>query len=123
LRKRVLLVEDHADTAFALAKYLELSGFSVSLAQSVNQALQLLESTPFDLVLSDIGLPDASGCDLMLQVEKRWHLKGIAMSGYGTKQDIQRSLASGFSEHIVKPLKMPHVIDSLHRLLEETPSE
>jgi len=120
MRRRVLLVEDHADTALALAKYLELSGFTVRAATAVSDALHLLETETFDLILSDIGLPDASGCELMQQVEKRWGLKGIAISGYGTKQDIQRSLASGFSEHIIKPLKMPQVIDSLNKLLQET---
>jgi CheY-like chemotaxis protein len=114
---RVLLVEDHEDTAVALAKFLQLSGYAVKRAEKGSQALQMLAEEPFDLVVSDIGLPDMTGYDLMKTIQQRWGLKGIAMSGYGMEEDIRKSRESGFNDHLVKPVKVNVLAEMIRRLL------
>lgn len=102
--QRLLLVEDHADTAKALSRLLMRSGFQVQTASNVASALILLSSEVFDVVVSDIGLPDQTGYDLMRQVREHHAVPGIAMSGFGMEEDIRRSRDAGFSEHLVKPI-------------------
>jgi len=104
----ILLVEDHADTAEAMADLLRLSGHQVTVAGSVGEALAAASSGGngggFDLVLSDLGLPDGSGQDLMRELARRHGLKGIALSGYGMEDDVQRSYDAGFARHLTKPV-------------------
>jgi PAS domain S-box-containing protein len=103
---RILLVEDHADTAEAMADLLRLGGHQVTLAGSVGEALAAAEGngSGFDLVVSDLGLPDGSGQDLMRELARRHGLKGIALSGYGMEDDVQRSREAGFAFHLTKPV-------------------
>lgn len=107
----VLLVEDHPDTAEALADLLRASGHRVTVAGSVGEALAMAEAAAaagepgsIDLVVSDLGLPDGSGCDLMRELAERHGLRGIALSGYGMDDDVQQSLAAGFERHLTKPV-------------------
>ncbi len=115
----LLLVEDHDDTAEALAVLLQDSGFRVTRASSVADALAAAfqahtdENESFQLVLSDLGLPDGDGCDLMRVLSKRHGLKGIALSGYGTDEDVERCLAAGFARHLTKPVDLRRLIDVL----------
>lgn len=114
----ILLVEDHRDTGAALGRYLENAGFRVSRASSVNEAFDLANERDFDLILSDLGLPDGSGCDLMRRLRDNGiAIKGVAMSGYGMEEDVQRSLAAGFLEHLVKPLDLPSIQSAIKRAL------
>jgi PAS domain S-box-containing protein len=113
---RVLVVEDHQDTAFMMARTLELAGHKVRTAHSVESALQIIANEPFDIVVSDIGLPDATGYDLMTQIKDRGNIKGIALSGYGMEDDVQRSNAAGFVEHLVKPVNMTQLESIIQRL-------
>lgn len=106
LRSRLLLVEDHPDTVRALSRLLGRSGFQVKTASSIASALQLAASEPFDILVSDIGLPDGTGYELMEQIRDRYGIKGIALSGYGMEDDIRRSMEAGFSEHVVKPVDL-----------------
>ena len=110
---RLLIVEDHADTALLLKRLLEGSGFAVETAGSVAEALKAADSAHFDVLVSDLGLPDGTGCELMRQMRDRHPLKGIAMSGYGMEEDLRRSREAGFSEHLVKPVD----ISSLERAI------
>jgi CheY-like chemotaxis protein len=100
---RILLVEDHADTAYVLGRLLRLSGHDVTTAGTVAEAVSLADRETFDVLISDIGLPDATGYDLMRQLKSRTKIKGIAMSGYGMDEDVRKSREAGFSEHVVKP--------------------
>ena len=102
---RILLVEDHADTVRMLSRLLRMEGHAVETAVSVESALRLVEKAEFDLVISDIGLPDGSGLDMMRQLQSKYPLKGIVLSGYGTEEDVRRSKEAGFAEHLTKPLK------------------
>jgi signal transduction histidine kinase/CheY-like chemotaxis protein len=103
-RSRVLLVEDHRDTAIVLAKLLSRNGYHVRTAHSVATALELASAEAFDVVISDIGLPDATGYELMQQLRDRYGSKGIALSAFGMEEDMQRSRAAGFVDRVVKPV-------------------
>ena len=113
--RRVLLVEDHADTLRAAEDLLaELSCLVVSVA-TVEEALAAARSKPFDLVISDIGLTDGSGLDLMRTLRERHGLTGIAVSGYGMERDRRLSREAGFVEHLVKPITFQRLAGAIER--------
>ncbi len=112
----VLLVEDHADTSKTMARLLKNAGYAVAIAQSVTTALAMLDGQRFDIMVSDIGLPDATGYELMRQAKARHGIPGIALSGYGMEEDILKSKEAGFSEHLVKPIHIPQLLDMLRRV-------
>jgi signal transduction histidine kinase/CheY-like chemotaxis protein len=112
---RLLLVEDHDDTRRMLSRLLSRCGHKVSSTDHVEAALKLLETKRFDAVVSDIGLPDRSGYELIAMAKKRHPIKGIALSGFGMEEDVRRSLAAGFDHHLTKPVD----IRNLRALLNE----
>jgi signal transduction histidine kinase len=104
---RLLLVEDHPDTAEAMAALLRDLGHEVTVASSMATAREAVEGNGgFDLVISDLGLPDGSGLDLMRELSDRHGLRGIALSGYGMDEDIRRSRDAGFTAHLTKPVSL-----------------
>jgi len=105
---RILLVEDDADSRSMLARLLELDGHSVETAESAAAAFALAGNESFDLLVSDLGLPDESGLELMRRLRlASVDLPGIALSGYGMQDDIDNSRNAGFVAHLVKPVN-PH---------------
>ena len=100
----ILFVEDDATIAMGVEYSLKQDGFQVSLADRLEEARGLLKSSPFDLVLLDLGLPDGSGYDLMREAKHRQSLKGIALSGFGAEEDVRRSREAGFDYHMTKPV-------------------
>lgn len=102
--RRLLLVEDHDDTRKVLSKMLQVWGYEVTTAKSMADALRSLDDQRVDLLISDIGLPDADGYELMRQVRAKYDIKGICMTGYGMDEDIRKSREAGFVDHIVKPV-------------------
>ncbi|HEV8378794.1 MAG TPA: ATP-binding protein, partial [Tepidisphaeraceae bacterium] len=103
---RILLVEDHQSTLVMLGKLLSAMQHQVTLATSIAAAEKALESNSFDLLISDLGLPDGLGYELMQRARSRYGIKGIALSGYGMDSDIERSKQAGFLEHLTKPIDM-----------------
>ena len=103
-RFHILLVEDHADTRSVMARLLRSFGFAVSAAGTVKDALHLAETERFDLLVSDIGLPDGSGVELMKTLKDRQGIRGIALSGFGQEDDVRRSRDAGFETHLTKPV-------------------
>jgi PAS domain S-box-containing protein len=118
---RVLLVEDHPDTLVALSQLLELYGYTVRTADTVASALQVAEGERIDVVISDIGLPDGSGLDLMRQLLARRPVQGIALSGFGMEEDLRKSLEAGFLEHLTKPVAFDLLQQALVRVLALPP--
>jgi PAS domain S-box-containing protein len=118
---RLLIVEDHADTALLLKRLLEGSGFAVETAGSVAEALEAADNAHFDVLVSDLGLPDGTGCELMRQICQRHPLKGIAISGYGMEEDVRRSREAGFSEHLVKPVDISSLEQAILNLVSQIP--
>jgi CheY-like chemotaxis protein len=103
-KRRILLVEDNGDSAAMMTMLLEEFGFDVEAAADVAQALHAMDSAAFDLLISDLGLPDRTGIELMQELRQRRNkVKGIALSGYGQAQDLRPSKEAGFSVHLVKP--------------------
>ncbi len=113
---RLLLVEDHVDTSRMLVKLLGSAGYTVRTASNAAGALELAAKEPFDLILSDIGLPDATGYHLMQQIKRDHGICGIAMSGYGMDEDIRKSQEAGFSDHLVKPISFAQLDQAIQRL-------
>jgi PAS domain S-box-containing protein len=116
---RILLVEDHADTASMLSRLLEGAGYSVKVASDAASALCLLDAGPFDLLVSDLGLPDSSGHDLMRRVRERHGIPGVATSGYGMDADVRKSLEAGFSEHLTKPVNLEALERAIRRARDD----
>jgi PAS domain S-box-containing protein len=115
----ILLAEDNADTLRVMARLLRLRGHRVATADGVEAALLAEQAEgPFDLVISDIGLPDGSGLDLMRQLRGRAPrpAPGIALSGYGTEDDRRRSREAGFAAHLTKPVDFPTLEDAIRRV-------
>ncbi len=117
---RLLIVEDHRDTAELLSSLLELRGHHVTIAASVEDALRLANETPFDMVVSDVGLPDATGYDLMRELRTRMPILGIAISGWGRPEDIAKSREAGFSEHLTKPVGLQKLEQAIGRVRRST---
>jgi PAS domain S-box-containing protein len=116
---RILLVEDHADTARIMSRVLKSEGHSVLVAGDVAGALAMAASNELDLLLSDIGLPDGNGWDLMIALRNRGStLPGIALTGWGQDHDVQRSHRAGFSTHLTKPLSLQTLHDAISCLHE-----
>lgn len=112
--RRILLVEDHQQTRNTLARLLTQRGHEVATATNIEEALLCAESFPFDLLLSDLGLPDGSGHDLIVELRrKRNDFCGIALSGYGMDSDIDQSLKAGFQAHLTKPVDIKILEDIL----------
>jgi two-component system CheB/CheR fusion protein len=114
---RVLLVEDHHDTAEMMSAMLQLEGHEVVTAGDVATGLRLLGGPPFDLLISDLGLPDRSGLDLMAELRGRGdHTPAIALSGYGQESDVEQSLAAGFALHLTKPVEPDRLFEAIARV-------
>lgn len=112
---RILLVEDHCDTRSTLQRMLTRRGYQVESATDASSALALCAAEPFDLVLSDIGLPDRSGLELMREIAARHQIVGIAMSGFGMDSDIAKCKEAGFREHLTKPVDLETLDTVLQR--------
>ena len=116
--KNILLVEDHTDTAHAMSRLLRLAGYKVGTAETVKSALRLCESERFDLLISDIGLPDGTGHELMRELSARYNARGIVVSGFGQQHDIDESRAAGFVEHLVKPISIEALQAAIERAID-----
>lgn len=120
---RLLLVEDHADTLRMLSRMLKKSGFDVVAASNVEGALEAVQSSSIDLVVSDLGLPDGNGYDLMRSIREVKAVPGIAMSGFGMEEDMRRSREAGFSEHLVKPIDVSKLVAAIQRVCSSVEHE
>ena len=103
-RLRILVVEDHSDTLQALSRLLSHFGHEISLADGAQNALNIINSKEFDVVLCDIALPDGSGYDVIAEAKRKRPVKAVAITGFGTEEDIRRGKEAGFDFHLVKPV-------------------
>jgi signal transduction histidine kinase len=118
---RILLVEDHLDTVRGMQLFLEAVGYLVTTTESVSDALRIADQQEFDLLITDIALPDGNGEDLLRQLrEKGYRFPSIALSGYGMAEDRARSGAAGFHLHLVKPVLAPDLHNCISRLLSRS---
>lgn len=112
----LLLVDDHLDTCFGMQLLLTRRGYEVTLAHSVTEALACIENQQFDLIVSDIGLPDGSGNDLIRTIRVHGGPQAIALSGFGMESDIEKAYQAGFDEHLTKPVDIDRLDNALRRL-------
>jgi CheY-like chemotaxis protein len=105
----ILVVEDHANTLRVLELFLHALGHRTDLARNVQEALALAAGAEeqFDLLLSDLQLPDGDGWKLLWRLRKagRKPQRAIALSGWGSEEDVAESQRAGYQAHLVKPLK------------------
>ncbi|MBC8143970.1 MAG: response regulator, partial [bacterium] len=113
---RVLIVDDHIETSKVMKLLLERRGYVVQAAHTLNDALEATRTSDFDLLISDIGLPDGTGLDLMRSLADR-EICGIALSGFGMEEDIARSKEAGFAEHLIKPVSFQSLQETIGRVL------
>jgi two-component system CheB/CheR fusion protein len=112
---RILLVEDHHDSAQVLARLLRHKGHAVEVAGCVSAALAAAREHEFDVLISDVALPDGNGLELMRQLASSG-IHGIAVSGFGSAADVERSRAAGFAAHVVKPITVADLWSALEDL-------
>jgi CheY-like chemotaxis protein/anti-sigma regulatory factor (Ser/Thr protein kinase) len=117
---RILMVDDHEDTRMVMSRMLKGRGYVMTEAGSVAEALARYQAQEFDLIISDLGLPDGSGHELMEEILKIRPVKGIALSGYGMESDLARSRAAGFSTHITKPINFRDLDAAIAELSRST---
>jgi CheY-like chemotaxis protein len=112
---RILLVDDHEDTLRVMSRLLGGAEHRVTTATGVGSALSAAERDEFDLLISDVGLGDGSGMDLMRELLRRRPIRGIALTGYGTEDDVRGTREAGFAAHLTKPVNF----DQLQALIRE----
>lgn len=116
----ILLVDDHEPTCLVLARFLKRLGHRALVAQTVEEAESIAAQHTLDLLVSDIGLPDGNGYELMERLKQNQPgLRGIAVSGYGMADDVARSSAAGFIEHCTKPIRIEVLEDVINRIAHE----
>ncbi|MES2568467.1 MAG: response regulator [Verrucomicrobiota bacterium] len=122
---RIFIVENHPDTLKWIRLHLEISGHTIQTAGTVAETLKLFPRSNSEVLLSDIGLPDGTGWELIEQLRASNTFLAIAMSGFGLKADTTRSRAAGFHHHLIKPFKpaeLDWVLDKVVRERESSPS-
>jgi CheY-like chemotaxis protein/anti-sigma regulatory factor (Ser/Thr protein kinase) len=112
----ILLVEDHPDTLAVMSRLLRRLRHRVETVSSVSAALEVAEGRHFDLLISDVGLPDGSGLELMRRLRAKTPINGIALTGYGGAEDIADTLNAGFALHLTKPIRFEELEKAVERL-------
>lgn len=121
-RLSLLLVEDHEDTASIMQRVLEDAGYDVSVAVTIEQAICTWRKGQFDLLISDLGLPDGSGRDLMRQIRSEGPALGIALTGFGMDEDVRSGNEAGFSAHLTKPVDFENLLRTIARVVRQNES-
>jgi CheY-like chemotaxis protein len=117
-QRTILLVDDSDDTLQPLARLLQMCGYGVRLAHTAAEALgQAAAPVPVDLLISDLGLPDRSGIDLMREVKTRYGLRGIAVTGHTGDDDILACRSAGFARYFAKPIRFEDLRAAIAELL------
>ena len=113
----ILVVEDHDDTADVMTRLLASRGYSVSRCATVAQALAAIAADAFDLVLSDIGLPDGTGVELVRELRRSSDIPAVALTGYGSEQDAAQYHNAGFTTTVTKPINFQRLEALIDQLL------
>jgi two-component system CheB/CheR fusion protein len=122
VQMRILLVEDHRDSAMVTQRLLKGYGHDVEVAGSADGAMLLCKSNPFDLLISDIGLPDGNGWNLMVEIRRLYPIRGIALSGMAFEADAEKSLSAGFDAHLNKPVDFMNLVAAMKAIEDTLPS-
>ena len=120
---KILIAEDHVDTAKVLRRILQNDGYAVTTCGSIHDAREAAAEKEFDLLISDIALPDGSGLDLMRELGETREMPGIALSGFGTEENVTASKVAGFAAHLTKPVDLVQLRETITSLLNGKPHE
>ena len=118
-KRCILVVDDHDDTLRSMKMLLTRLGFEVLAAENMTDALRIAEEQHFDILLSDIGLPDGNGLELLKKIRARRNVPALALSGFGMDEDIDRSREAGFADHLTKPVSMDRLQAAIAQLEAE----
>ena len=116
---RIFLVENHRDTREMMQMYLEVLGHEVASVETMTEALAALPRADCDVLISDIGLPDGDGWELLRRLRLPRPIYAVAMSGFGLGEDQRRSQEAGYRHHLLKPIASRQ----LDAVLEEAAAE
>jgi CheY-like chemotaxis protein len=116
---QIFLVEDHHDTLKYLTMFLGLLGHTVQSARTMKEALSKISDTNCDILISDIGLPDGDGRELLRQIKVTRRIYAIAISGFDSESDIAKSKDAGFRHHVTKPFRGDDLIPFLDEAMRE----
>jgi PAS domain S-box-containing protein len=116
---RILIVEDHTDTAQVMARLLQGLGHETLISGTVAGAIQMIHEHNFDLLLSDIGLPDGTGIDLIREIRRDFKTPAVALTGFGMEDDIARCTEAGFTAHLTKPVNFQKLAAVIRQITSE----
>lgn len=119
---RILLVEDHIDTATIFGRFLSQYGLFISTAYNLEEARESCRSQTFDLVLCDLRLPDGDGSTFIRELHQTCDTPAIAISAHCFPDDVERSLKAGFSMHVKKPVAMDELLDAIEQVTSRRPA-
>ncbi len=112
---RILLVEDHRDTAEVVAKLLQYEGHLVDVAGTLNDALRRCRAGNYDVALCDIGLPDGSGLELARTLKHECPgTRFVALTAHGMPGEVEQAVEAGFDAHLLKPVTADTLFAELH---------
>jgi len=113
---KILVVEDHGDTRRVLTGLLGHFGHSISAADTVESAVAFVKAKHFDAIVSDLALPDGSGCDVIREAKRRQDLAGVALTAHGEDEDLARGREAGFDYHLTKPVDFGQLRNVLEQI-------
>lgn len=119
---RILLAEDHKDTADVTARLLRKTGHAVTVARNFGEAIQA-GMAGFDLLLADIGLPGKNGIDVLIELRRHHSFRSIALTAYCTRAEVQKCIDAGFDAHILKPFELTEVLFLIAQVTSETTAD
>jgi CheY-like chemotaxis protein len=114
---KILVVEDHGDTRRVLTGLLGHFGHSISAADTVESAVAFVKAKRFDAIVSDLALPDGSGCDVIREAKRRQDLAGVALTAHGEDEDVARGREAGFDYHLTKPVDFGQLRNVLEQIV------
>jgi DNA-binding response OmpR family regulator len=112
---RILIVEDHHDSRVVLQRLLTTQGHVVHVAETCAAAMRIAKSSPFEIVIGDVGLPDGDGCELMRKLRHAHGVACIALSGYDELEHVQRAVNAGICLHLCKPIAFQQLLDAIEQ--------
>jgi CheY-like chemotaxis protein len=115
-KRCILVVDDHDDTLRSMKLLLTRLGYEVLAAENMSEALHIAQHQHFDFLLSDIGLPDGSGLELLKRIRSIREVPALALSGFGMDEDIERSRDAGFVDHLTKPVSIDRLQAAIAQL-------
>jgi CheY-like chemotaxis protein len=119
---RIILVDDDQESCLLFSEVFSAAGATVSVANSGMEAFVLIKTMVFDVLVSDLAMPNISGFDMIRRLRAEgWYGPAIAVSAYSRKEDVQETLESGFDEHLPKPVNIFDLVEriaALHKCAE-----